>query len=54
MVKIKSRQKISLILNLMILVSALFLANKWMEEGRDSRSKAASIESQEILMDEAF
>jgi len=46
----KSKNKISLILSLMILVSVLYLANKWMDGSLDNRSKAAnSVEEVEII-----
>jgi len=48
--KSKGQNKISLILTLMILISALYLANKWMDGSLDNRSKAANpVEKVEII-----
>lgn len=44
----KSKNKISLILTLTVLVSVLFLANKFMEEERDNRSSAVQMEEIQI------
>jgi uncharacterized protein (UPF0333 family) len=49
----KNRNKISVILTLMVLVSVLFLANKWMDGSLDNRSKAAS-QAEEIKINNSF
>lgn len=49
----KSKNKISMILTLMVLVSVLFLANKWMEESRDNRSSAA-VQIEEVESNNSF
>lgn len=49
----KNHNKISLILTLMILVSVLYLANKWMDGSLDNRSQAAS-QVEEIKLNNSF
>jgi hypothetical protein len=49
----KNHNKISFILTLMVLVSVLYLANKWMDGSLDNRSKAAS-QVEEIEINKSF
>ena len=49
----KGKTKISIILTLMILVSVLYLANKWMTGSLDNRSSATNF-SEEIEIDKSF